>query len=414
MSAGETKRRDFVKAGAVAAAGMVIVKPGSVYGTPANDAIKLGIIGCGGRGNGVGREFVGAGARVVALHDLFEDRLAETRQRFDKIAEEKGQPRIADNMLFQGPQAYQQLLASSGVDAVLLTSPPYFHPEHFEAIVDANKHCYLEKPVATDVAGTKRIEKAGKKGAGKISMAVGFQSRHAEAYQEMVRRIHEGAIGDLVCAQTYYYARDLNRRAKPEMSPLEARLRNWVFDRVLSGDILVEQNIHVLDIVNWVTRAHPISAIAAGGKKTRLDVDTFDHYNVTYVYPGNLHVSFNSTQYGKQSYSSQTQRFLGTKGYAEASFSKSGVRIVGEEPWDSGVEDGLKDAVARKVTAFLEGIQRNSLINETAQGVESTLTAILGRTAAYEHKEQNWDDLARSNDRWKEKVDISSLKSNLV
>lgn len=410
MSAQRMKRRDFVKASATAAAGMVFVKPGSVYGTPANDAVRLGIIGCGGRGNDVGREFASAGARVVALHDLFEDRLAETRHRFDKLAEEKGQPRIADGMVFQGPQAYRKLLAS-GVDAVLLTSPPYFHPEHFEAIVDANKHCYLEKPVATDVAGAKRIEKAGKRGAGKVSMAVGFQSRHAEAYREMVRRIHEGAIGELVCAQTYYYARDLNRKAKPEMPPLEARVRNWVFDRMLSGDILVEQNIHVLDIVNWVTRAHPVSATATGGKKARLDVDTWDHYNVTFVYPGNLHVSFNSTQYGKLSYSSQTQRFLGTKGYAEASFSKSGVRIVGEEPWDSGVEDGLKDSVARKVAAFLEGIVTNSLVNETAQGVESTLTAILGRTAAYERKEQTWDDLARSNDHWKEKLDISSLRS---
>lgn len=410
MSAQRTKRRDFVKASATAAAGLVLVKPGSVYGTPANDAVRLGIIGCGGRGNAVGREFVNAGAHVVALHDLFEDRLAETRQRFDTLADEKGLPKIADGMLFQGPQGYHRLLAA-GVDAVLLTSPPYFHPEQFEAIVDANKHCYLEKPVATDVAGTKRIDKAGKKGAGKISMAVGLQSRYAEAYQEMVRRIHEGAIGELVCAQTYYYARDLNRKAKPEMPPLEARVRNWVFDRVLSGDILVEQNIHVLDIVNWVTRAHPLSATATGGRKARLDVDTWDHYNVTFVYPGNLHVSFNSTQYGKNSYSSQTQRFLGTKGYAEASFSKSGVRIVGEEPWDAGVEDGLKDSVARKVTAFLESVLTKNLVNETAQGVESTLTAILGRTAAYERKEQSWDDIARSNDRWKERVDISSLRS---
>ncbi len=402
------KRREFLKASATAAAGLVIVKPGSVYGTPANDAIAIGIIGSGGRGNYIGREMLNAGGvRVVALHDLFADRLAETRERFDKLAEEKGLPRIADGMLFKGPQAYRRLLAA-GVDAVVLTSPPYFHPEHFEAVVDAGKHCWLEKPVATDVRGARRIEAAGHKGAGKISMAVGFQSHYAEAYQEMVRRIHAGAIGDVVCGQTYYYTGDINRKAKPGTPPLEARLRNWVFDKVLSGDILVEQNIHVLDIVNWVMRGHPVRAVAAGGKKARLDVDCWDHYSVTYTYAGGVHVAFTSTQF-KNSYDARAQRFMGTRGFAEATFGKGGVRIVGEEPWDAGVEEGFGPAVPRKVTAFLQGILTGGLQNEIAGGVESTLTAILGRTAAYEGKERTWEQVANSNARWKETIDLSRL-----
>ena len=184
MSDRKVRRRQFLQASATAAAGFVIVKPGSVYGSPANDAVTLGIIGCGGRGNYVGKEMVGAGAQVVALHDLFDDRLAETRERFDKLAEEKGQPKIADGMIFKGPDAYRKLLAS-GIDAVLITSPPYFHPDHFEAAVDAKRHCYLEKPVASDVYGARRVEAAGRKGAGKVSMAVGFQSHYAEPYQEM-------------------------------------------------------------------------------------------------------------------------------------------------------------------------------------------------------------------------------------
>ncbi len=213
MSSGDVKRRQFVKASATAAAGLVLVKPGSVYGTPANDALTVGIIGSGGRGSAVGRDMIGAGARVIALHDLFEDKLQAARERLDKAGAEKGLPRIEDKMLFRGPDAYRELLAS-GVDAVLITSPPYFHPEHFEAVVEANKHCYLEKPVASDVWGTKRIEKAGRKGNGKISMAVGFQGRFAEPYQEMVRRIHAGQIGEIVCAQTCYYANDLNRKTR--------------------------------------------------------------------------------------------------------------------------------------------------------------------------------------------------------
>jgi myo-inositol 2-dehydrogenase / D-chiro-inositol 1-dehydrogenase len=407
MSDRTLRRRRFLQASASAAAGFVIVKPGSVFGSPANDAVTLGIIGCGGRGNYVGKEFVGAGARVVALHDLFDDRLTETRANFDKLADEKGQGKIADGALFKGPDAYHKLLAS-GVDAVLITSPPYFHPEHFEAAVDAKKHCYLEKPVASDVFGARRVENAGRKGAGKVSMAVGFQSHYAEPYQEMVKRIHAGAIGDIVCAQTYYYTDDLKRKATPGMPPLEARVRNWVFDRVLSGDILVEQNIHVLDIVNWVMRARPVSAVAAGGKKARLDVDCWDHYNVQLNYPGNVHVSFNSTQF-KNSYDAKTQRFLGTKGYAEANFGKGGVRIVGEEPWESTAEEGLAGSVTRKVAAFVDSIRTKNLQDEVQGGVDSTLTSILGRTAAYDSEERTWEKVAGSGARWKEKIDLASL-----
>jgi myo-inositol 2-dehydrogenase / D-chiro-inositol 1-dehydrogenase len=403
------KRRDFLKASATAAAGWVIVKPGSVHGTPANDAIALGIIGSGGRGIHVGREMLKTGGvRVAALQDLFEDRLAETRERLDLVADEQGLPKIDEGKLFKGPLAYRELLAS-GVDAVLITSPPYFHPEHFEATVAAGKHCWLEKPVASDVFGTKRIQKAGLRGAGKISMTVGFQGRYAEAYQEMVRRIHAGAIGDLVCAETCYYTGDIRRKAKPGMPALEARLRHWVFDRVLSGDILVEQNIHVLDIVNWVARAHPSSAVATGGKKARLDVDCCDHYNVVYTYPGGVHVSFGSTQF-KNSYDAKTQRFLGTRGFAEANFRLGGVRIVGEEPWDAGVDtDGFGPAVPRKAAAFLESIRMKTFQNDVPAGVESTFTAILGRTAAYDREERTWEDVVGGNARWKEKVDLTRL-----
>jgi predicted dehydrogenase len=401
------RRREFVKASAAVAAGLAFVKPGSVFG---NDTIGLGIIGSGGRGGYIGREFLGVGGtRVVAIHDLFEDRLAETRERLDKVAEEKGVPKIADGMLFKGPDAYRKLVEAPGVDAVIITSPPYFHPDHFEAAVAAGKHCWLEKPVATDVQGTKRIEATGRKGAGKVSMAVGFQGRHSEQYQEMVRRVHAGAIGDIVTAQTYYYSNDLNRKGKEGMSPLEMRLRNWVFDKALSGDILVEQNIHVLDVVNWVTRAHPISAVATCGKKARLDVDCSDHFQVVYTYPNNVHVSFGSTQFDK-SYDSRAQRFMGTKGYAEAHFGKGGVRIVGDDPWDANSEDAYGQAVPRKIAAFLESIRGKSYLNDVPSGVESTFTAILGRTAAYEGEERTWDKLVGSNDRFP-KVDLGALKA---
>ena len=404
------RRREFVKASATAAAGFVIIKPGSVYGTPANDSIGLGVIGCGGRGKYVPREFLSAGGtHVVALHDLFDDRLSETRTHYDKIHEEKGLPKIADGMVFKGPEAYEKLAAAKDVDAVIITSPPYWHPDHFEAAIAGGKHTWLEKPVATDVQGAKRVEATGRKGAGKVSMTVGFQGRYAPAYAEMVKRIHEGAIGDIVTAQTYYYSGDLNRKGREGASALENRVRNWVFDKALSGDILVEQNIHVLDIVNWVLRSRPLTAAANGGKKARLDVDCCDHFNVVYTYPGNVHVGFGSTQFAK-SFDERAQRFMGTKGYAEAHFGKGGVRIVGDNAWESGAESGFDQAVERKVAAFLESIRSGSYQNDVASGVESTLTAILGRTAAYEREDRAWDKVAASNDRFP-KVDLGALKA---
>jgi myo-inositol 2-dehydrogenase/D-chiro-inositol 1-dehydrogenase len=403
------QRREFVKASAGAAAGLVLARPGTALASPASDTVSFGVIGCGGRGLAVSKELMNAGARVVALADLFDDRLAEIHEKLDAHADEKGLPKAIDRALvFKGPEAFHQLLAAP-VDAVLITSPPYFHPEHFEAAVAAGKHTYLEKPVSSDVHGAQRVEKTGQKGAGKVSMAVGFQSHYAPPYQEMVRRIHAGQIGELVCAQTYYYTEDLKRKAKPGMPATEARLRNWVFDRVLSGDILVEQNIHVLDIVNWALRAHPVSAVATCGKKARLDVDCSDHFSVTFTYPGHVHVSFNSTQF-KGSYDAKLQRFLGSKGYAEATFGKGGVRIVREDdPWDSGAEEGLKDSVTKKAAAFVESIRTKNFVNEVAGGVESTLTAILGRSAAYEGREKTWDEVVGSHARWKERVDISPL-----
>ncbi len=183
---------------------------------------------------------------------------------------------------------------------------------------------------------------------------------------------------------------------------------------MLSGCILVEQNIHVLDAINWTLRAHPLSATATGGKKARLDADTWDHYNVNLTYPGNIHVSFTSTQF-KNGNGGRTQRYFGTRGIAEASFSQFGVRITGEEPWDAGVTDGFGNtAVRRKLESFVEGIKTRNFVNEIPSGVESTLTAILGRTAAYERKERSWEQVADSNDRWKEKIDLSPLRAEIV
>lgn len=416
-------RREFI--GAAATTSMLLLKPELVRGSAANSAVRVGLIGCGGRGSAVSMSLASnTTARVVALADVFEDQLEAAKRRFDKLAESKGYAGVDRPQMFRGPKAYQQLVASKEVDAVVVASPAYYHPEHLEAAVAAGKHVYLEKPVAVDVRGCKRVMRAGEKAQGKLSLNVGFQIRHAPPFVEMVRRIHAGALGKIVCAQAYYYTGPLQRPDWPNASPLERRLRNWMFDRVLSGDILVEQGIHVVDICNWVLQGHPLKACGAGGRKARTDHgDAWDHYSFTFSYPEDVHVSFASTQFLK-GWWDVCERFFGTRGVSESHYS-GGVRILGEEPWDAFAGEAaqqpgqfsatgtfgnsLKDADPEKHKAFIESITSGKFHNEAATGAETALSAILARTAAYTGKEITWDALLKSNEARDSGIDLNKL-----
>src|SRR5256885_5854239 len=274
-------RRGFIGS-AAATAGFMIVSPALVRGTSANSDVRVGLLGCGGRGTEDASNLVDAGsARVVALADLFPDQLETARKHFDEIQQAKSLPALDPHQLFVGPDAYHKILASKEIDAVVIATPPYFHPMHLEAAVAARKHVYLEKPVAIDVPGALQVIEIGKRAEGKLSLDVGFQIRDCPPFVEMVRRIHEGALGDLICAEAYDLTGYIDRPAWPDASPPERRLRNWVRDRVLSGDIIVEQNIHVVDICNWVLQAHPLKASATGGRQGRPvdDGDCYGNYN---------------------------------------------------------------------------------------------------------------------------------------
>jgi predicted dehydrogenase len=417
-------RRDFVKTTAAAGAGLLIVPSAIAFGSTANSSLGLGIIGCGGRGNYDGGEFVrNTDVRVTALMDLFDDRLQSTRARFDKFAEEKGYAKIVEGNIFKGHRSYEKLVQSKDVDIVLITSPPYFHPEQLEAAVAAGKHVYLEKPVATDVSGCLRVIKAGKQAEGKLSIHVGFQKRYDEGYRAMVERIHAGEIGDIVLGQTFYYTNDLDRKNKPGMSDLEARVRNWVFDKALSGDILVEQNIHILDAVNWVMKSHPVKAMGICGRTLRKQVDAIpadylcnDHFIMTFTYPGDIHISFNSNQFRNKGYRQQGERFFGTKGASE-SFQGGPATITlnqvqeGQKTGDK-METGsvnLGSAVGNKMKALVESIKSGKFDNQAEQGAESTLTTIMGRMAAYGGKEITWEKMIKSNEKWNLKLNLDSL-----
>jgi predicted dehydrogenase len=412
-------RRNFL--GAAVAASFMILKPQLVRGTAANSQVRFGILGCGGRGTAVGTSFVGnAGARVTALADLFADQLEKGHKHFNDLQQAKGYAPIDPAQLFQGPNAFQEIAASKEVDFILITTPPYFHPHHLETVAAAGKHVYCEKPVAVDVPGAHHIMRIGEKAKGKLSLAVGFQIRNAPPMVELTKRIHEGALGKIACGLAYYYCNHLDRPDWPGASPEEKRLRNWVWDRQLSGDIIVEQNIHVIDMCNWMLQGHPVKAVGMCGRKIRTDTgDCKDNFNVLFTYPDDVQISFGSTQFDHPAFDAAVQLF-GSDGSSEAHYDWR-VSIAGKNPWDAGMRPGggaefsaagkfagaLDQADPEKEKAFVASITSGQFLNQAALGAESALSAILGRTAAYTGRPLTWDELQKSKEVFQPKIDIS-------
>ncbi|MBI4164633.1 MAG: Gfo/Idh/MocA family oxidoreductase [Acidobacteria bacterium] len=416
-------RREFLGASA-AASGIMIFKPELVHGTEANSAVRIGLLGCGGRGTTVASGFIeNTGARITALADLFSDQMEAAQKDLNAKMEAKGLAPIDPSQIIKGPNAFQEIAASKEVDAILIATPPYFHPAHLEAIVAAGKHVYCEKPVAIDVPGAKRAMEAGKKARGRLSLAVGFQIRKAPPFVELMRRIHGGALGKIGCGLAYYYCPKISRPDWPGASAEVKRFRNWVWDRRLSGDIIVEQNIHVIDICNWALQAHPIRAVGAGSRKLRDDSgDCYDNFNVVFTYPGDIQMSFGSTQFDKHAFDASV-RLYGTRGSCEAHYDHR-MSIAGDEKWDAGLgpaqhegqfsaagsfRGALDQADPEKQKSFVESITSGNFLNEAAAGAESALSAMLGRNAAYSGKALTWDTLMKSNEIYDPKINLANM-----
>ena len=377
-------RRTFLKTAAAATAGLTIVKPGSVRGAEANMKLKLGIIGLG-RGSWLGDLFQKhTNTQVTAVHDYFKDRVATAGAKF----------KVPENRRFTGLDGYKKMLETD-VDAVAVISPPYFRPEQAVAVLDAGKHAYLAKPIAVDVPGCMAIVKAANKAQKKLTTLVDFQTRNDPMFREAARRVRAGDIGKLVSGQVYYVAGRLGIKAKPGTP--EARLRNWVFDIALSGDIIVEQNIHVIDVANWYLQFRPTRAWGTGGRKVRTEVgDCWDHFIVTYSYPNDVLVHFQSTQFSK-GYGDLCTRIFGSIGVVDSHYFGE-VRITGDKPFKGGHTKGMfADGTVTNIKALVESIKTDKPINNAKESADSNLTCILGRTAAYEHCTVSWDEMIRAN-----------------
>ena len=422
---GKLGRREFI--GAATAAGFMIVKPGAVRGTEANSAVRVGLLGCGGRGTEDATNLVDTGrARVVALADLFQDQLDQAKDHFGELAQSKDQSGVDKTQMFRGPHAFEEIAASKEVDAIVIATPPYFHPQHLEAVVAAGKHVYCEKPVAVDVVGAKRVIEIGKRARGKLSLDVGFQIRNCPPFVELVKRVHAGALGRIACGQAYYFGTFINRPDWPGASPAERRLRNWIYDRILSGDIIVEQNIHAIDVCNWLLDTHPVKAVATGARTVRTDPgDVYGNYSVVFYYPNAVSLSFSSTQFDK-GWWDVNERFFGSKGVCESHYSGP-VAIYGDEAWNwdtaaspekpeskqfsatGKFSDNLAQADPEKKKAFVESITSGRFHDQAGQGAIAALTCMMARQSAYSGRPMTWDELLNSNLEWDAALDLNQF-----
>jgi myo-inositol 2-dehydrogenase / D-chiro-inositol 1-dehydrogenase len=388
-------RREFVKTGALAAAGLGIAPRAYAFGS---DVVRVGVIGCGGRGTGAAMNCLDAadGVELVALGDLAPDRLDGARRQFARRAGEDpdfaARYRVTDETCFTGFDAYRQVLAA-GVDLVILATPPGFRPLHLAAAVDASKHIFAEKPVAVDVAGVRSClatyERARQKGLG---IGVGTQRRHDAGYIETIRRIHDGAIGDVLNGQVYWNQGGLwNREREAAWTDAEWQIRNWLYFAWLSGDHIVEQHVHNIDVANWILGAHPVSARAVGGRQQRTEPrwgHIYDHFAVDYEYPNGVHILSMCRQI-PGTRNRVGEWFQGTRG-AAATHDHA---ITGHAAYGWDRPEGFVTSMVQEHADLLASIRAGRPINDLARIAESTLTAIMGREAAYTGQDIVWDEL---------------------
>lgn len=392
----QVNRRTFLKSASAASAGLLLVKPETAFGAQANSQLRLGLFGCGGRGPWIANFFQEhTNTKVVAVQDYFLDRVTRAGERFE----------IEEKHRYIGLDGYKELLANAEVDAVAVISPAYFHPEQAVAALEAGKHLYLAKPIAVDVPGCMAIVDAAEKHGKQLSSLVDFQTRKSPPFMEAAQAVHEGKIGELVSGQSLYHAGRLGIQTKPGTDV--ARLRNWAFDIPLSGDIIVEQNIHTLDVANWLLQAHPVKAYGTGGRKARVDVgDCWDHFNVIFTYPGEKIIGFGSTQYAK-SYNTISALIFGKEGTVDVNYGGSVTVKNGEGTIVSGeTPDIYAEGAIQNIKDFHASIMAGAYLNNTVESAHSTMTSILGRMAAYRNRVVTWDEMLAENERLDPKLDL--------
>lgn len=415
-------RRQFLTTSTLAVAGAAVAQFPFVHvaqGAASNMEIKIGLIGCGGRGTGAVLNAMGAATKViypsagyhtedaasgakierpnikvVALADLFEDRLDACKTQLAKVG-----VNIPKDRCFVGFDAYKQLVALSDVNYVILATPPHFRPAQLKAAIEAGKHVFMEKPVAVDVPGVKMVMEAAQLATQKnLGIAAGTQRRHQKGYIETIKRLRDGAIGEMIYARCYWNGGEIwVVERQPGWSDLEWQLRNWNYFTWLGGDHYVEQHVHNLDIMNWVLGAHPIRAVAAvGGRQVRtaaVNGHVYDHFAVEYEYPNGVRM-FSQARQTDNTDSLVEEAVVGTLG---SSNCKSFIKVNKGSGWR--FEDEETNPYEQEHLDLIASINAGKPINDAPAIAEATMTGILGREAAYSGRAIKWDDAMKSTTR---------------
>ncbi len=372
----QIRRRSFL-AGAAAATTFAILKPSAVFAAEANEQLAIGLVGCGGRGNWIAKLFADSGKyRFVACADYF-------RAKVDSFG---GKFSVESARCYSGLSGYKRLLESK-LDAVVIESPPYFHPQHARDAVEAGKHVYLAKPIAVDAPGCQAIAEAGRGAtARKQVFLVDFQTRANEHFRKAIGQVHQGAIGKLVMAEAFYPWSG-GGRGEPPRTP-EEQLNQWYYVLPLSGDFIVEQSIHALDVATWIINADPIRAAGRGGHKVRPPNSIYDHFAVTYWFPEDLVLSFTCVQSIPLIKDEIRARAYGADGFIDVDYY-SGVLLRGRETAVRGEVGDLYTSGAQvNINEFYDAVRKGDCSNQTvAPSVRSNLTAVLGRESAYRKEE---------------------------
>lgn len=385
-------RRDFVKASSAAGLGFLVVRPETALGSQANSAFTVALVGCGRRGTYDAGYFAqNPNARIVAACDIYDDQLDQAKRQFPGVKTYKD---------------YQDLLASD-VDAVLLATPPHLRPEQFEAAVEARKHIFMEKPVAVDKAGCRRLLAAARKADKTKRISVDFQQRYGTDYRRARQILRSGRLGSVLMIRGAWMAGDLPLRTGHPDS--EEKMRNWLFYRDYSGDIIVEQDCHNIDVANWFMGATPVMASGYGGRRVRRYGDILDSLTVSFEYPNGVVFSYSANQFSTRGFRDIGETFICEHG--AISTSRQGYKwydkIVDESLPAKGYKDPSSeeapqvvetkyDITEDAVNEFVEGARTGKIENAAFSAVDAMRTAIMARQAIYTGKETTWDQIRQA------------------
>jgi predicted dehydrogenase len=402
-------RREFLARSAGLTAGMVgALGLARSARAAAQDELKIGIVGCGGRGTGAAIDALstrGGTVRLVAMGDVFQDRLTSSLQRLKSNKEIGARVDVPEDRRFVGFDAYQKVLATD-IDVVLLTTPPAFRPVQYAAAIAAGKHVFMEKPCCVDGAGYRSVMATTKVADAKsLKVVVGLQRRHQKSYRAGMKRVHDGAVGDIILIRTYFNmpGRGPNHDCRPATMPeMEYQIRNWTMFTWLSGDHIVEQAVHEIDIANWMMKdVPPLKANGMGGRQVRTGCGNgqiFDHHFVEYVWAD-----------GARHYAQAKQQPGGWKHVSDNVHGTKGTLTIGSGPYglggdadyanpaDRGDGKAVEDNPYRNEHQNLvDAIRNGKPLNDGYNGAKSSMTAVLGRMATYSGAEVTWEEAINS------------------